>query len=128
MSTAEYQAKWRAANRAHDLAYNRERRARLRELIREQDREHYANTREQHAEVARRWKLANVERIKLMDKAKLKVHRAIKKGLLTRPTHCSRCHAPGSIEAAHHDYTDPLNVTWLCRPCHRSWDAKEPKT
>jgi len=31
------------------------------------------------------------------------------------------------IEAAHHDYDQPLHVRWLCRSCHVRWDKREPK-
>lgn len=48
-------------------------------------------------------------------------------GLLTRPKVCEHCGAPGRIEAAHYDYTEPLNVRWLCVSCHRRWDKQRPK-
>ena len=51
---------------------------------------------------------------------------AIKRGLLTRPDTCENgCSGP--VEAAHHDYTKPLDVRWLCRSCHRQWDRSTPK-
>jgi hypothetical protein len=31
------------------------------------------------------------------------------------------------LEAAHHDYSRPLEVRWLCPPCHRAWDSAQPK-
>jgi len=53
------------------------------------------------------------------------VERALAKGVLARPTHCEACGSvcvPANnrpqIEAHHDDYTKPLAVTWLCRPCH----------
>lgn len=55
------------------------------------------------------------------------VRRAVRSGRLVRPTSCERCGGGGPTEAAHRDYGRPLDVTWLCRPCHRSWDAAEPK-
>ena len=58
-----------------------------------------------------------------------RVRRAIKAGRLVRPDRCERCSSTGvRIEAAHRDYSQPLDVLWLCVPCHRAWDAAEPKT
>jgi len=49
-------------------------------------------------------------------------------GLLDRPTACEECGSTGqAIEAAHHNYDEPLRVRWLCRSCHRRWDKREPK-
>lgn len=41
---------------------------------------------------------------------------AVKRGKLTRKP-CSECGAE-TAEKHHHDYSKPLEVTWLCRPCH----------
>ena len=50
----------------------------------------------------------------------------IRQGLLERPSFCSQCGAPqhfnlgqSYLEAHHHDYTKPLDVRWLCGPCHK---------
>lgn len=54
------------------------------------------------------------------------VDAAIKAGVLTRPMVCSGCGCPDSdhrIEAHHYDYRKPLDVIWLCTPCHRRLDA-----
>lgn len=56
------------------------------------------------------------------------VQAAIRDGVLVRPTACAECGGPGPIEAAHASYDEPLVVRWLCRSCHRRWDAIEPKT
>lgn len=48
--------------------------------------------------------------------ARGKLRRAMLKGLITK-TLCS-CGNP-SVEAHHPDYSKPLEVTWLCIPCHR---------
>lgn len=51
-------------------------------------------------------------------KARQAVHRALKKKLLIRPTHCEICDREGIIEAHHIDYSKPLLVFWLCQSCH----------
>jgi hypothetical protein len=38
---------------------------------------------------------------------------------------CAFCGADDNLEAHHHDYAKPLDVTWLCRPCHRRFHALE---
>jgi hypothetical protein len=38
---------------------------------------------------------------------------------------CAFCGAEDGLEAHHHDYTKPLDVTWLCKPCHRRFHALE---
>lgn len=57
------------------------------------------------------------------------VANALKREELVRPSECESCGRNGIfIEAAHADYSRPLDVTWLCRQCHRRWDYDEPKT
>ena len=56
-----------------------------------------------------------------------RVHRAIKAGKLVRPTVCPQCGAERFIEAAHLNYTGWMDIIWLCRPCHRRFDAANPK-
>jgi hypothetical protein len=34
-----------------------------------------------------------------------------------RPEPCQDCGTTESVEMHHHDYTRPLDVTWLCRSC-----------
>lgn len=48
------------------------------------------------------------------------VQRALRKGVLVRPSSCERCHAPCRPEAHHPDHSKWLEVIWLCRPCHLS--------
>lgn len=55
--------------------------------------------------------------------ARERVRRAIKSGKLTRPSECETCSGPGPIDAAHVDYARPLDVRWLCKPCHRVFDS-----
>lgn len=68
------------------------------------------------------------EAMRIARNARMATFNAIRKGTLTRPSACEQCGKGGRIEAAHHDYTRPLDVRWLCQSCHRSWDIAEPKT
>lgn len=44
--------------------------------------------------------------------------RALRSGRIERPSECSRC-ATVCIPHGHHpDYSKPLEVVWLCQPCH----------
>jgi transposase-like protein len=54
------------------------------------------------------------------------VQKALKSGLLTRPSVCEECGESRYCEAAHSDYLRPLDVRWLCRSCHRSADSASP--
>ena len=42
----------------------------------------------------------------------------------TPPDRCSACHSINRVEAHHHDYNLPMNVTYLCLRCHRDWHSK----
>ncbi len=58
---------------------------------------------------------------KIRRKATSKVNNAINKGLLIKPNKCNKCSNPNGrrIEGHHMDYNKPLEVIWLCHPCHR---------
>lgn len=43
---------------------------------------------------------------------------AIRIGKMTSPNRCSDCTATGMIHGHHEDYSKPLEVLWLCPPCH----------
>lgn len=47
------------------------------------------------------------------------VRRAIKSGDLIRPDHCSICFCETKSVAHHNDYSKPLDVIWVCEPCHK---------
>lgn len=50
-------------------------------------------------------------------KARQKLSNAIRDKRITR-TPCIKCGDPKS-QGHHHDYSKPLDVTWLCFKCHR---------
>ncbi len=55
--------------------------------------------------------------------ANIIVGNAVRDGRL-RPMDCAFCGERKTV-AHHHDYADPLNVTWLCTPCHCRFHALE---
>lgn len=57
--------------------------------------------------------------IREKQRARSALTNAINRGDVTRPRSCSKCGAPGEIEAHHHNgYKNPLDVQWLCIQCH----------
>lgn len=65
------------------------------------------------AEVNKAWRAEDARR----SKAHGAVASAIRKGLLVS-TPCIRCGEQKSL-AHHEDYDKPLEVMWLCQPCHK---------
>lgn len=51
--------------------------------------------------------------------ARMAVTNALHAGRLVKPDQCERCSAhQDDLEAHHWDYREPLDVRWLCPPCH----------
>jgi ferredoxin len=48
-----------------------------------------------------------------------KVKKAIEDGILIQPNKCSNCGRLCTPVAHHEDYSKPLEVSWLCRACHK---------
>ena len=55
--------------------------------------------------------------------AKRAVASAIRNGKLVRPNACELCGSEGYLHAHHADYSRPLDVTFLCVPCHKTVHA-----
>jgi hypothetical protein len=51
-------------------------------------------------------------------KARTAVSNALRDGRLKRKP-CAECGTKKRVQAHHHDYKKPLEVTWLCFKCHR---------
>lgn len=51
-----------------------------------------------------------------------KLSNAIRHGKVNRPPCCTApgCFSTEHIEGHHPDFSNPLNVVWLCRECHRT--------
>jgi hypothetical protein len=52
---------------------------------------------------------------------------AVRDGKLTKPDACEGCGLPKRLEKHHPDYSKPLLVVWLCKPCHAIADKLRRK-
>jgi hypothetical protein len=116
---------------ASDFGSNSRMKDGLRSWCRECDRtyalEWRRQNRERYLKSGRAWKAANQDRQleykrrhralnHQKEYARGKVAAEVKAGRLV-PLPCTRCSATPT-EAHHPDYSKPLDVIWLCRPCH----------
>jgi hypothetical protein len=69
------------------------------------------------------------------DPAQNKIEKAICRGEVIRPSECELCGAAprfrdgrSGIQAHHTDYNKPLEVMWLCQPCHHIWHKTNKAT
>ena len=54
--------------------------------------------------------------------AHVRLNKAIKDGLVCKPSSCSICNkTPKKLNGHHDDYAYPLDVRWMCTKCHLSW-------
>lgn len=118
-----------ASTRERWQEYWRQRYAENPEPVRARALRHYYEHREEAIKRAKRWEARNPERAHMGDQARYAVAKAIRHGVLARPAICEQCGISGkAIEGAHHDYSRPLDVRWLCKSCHSVWDHADPKT
>lgn len=109
--------KYRAENLEYVKEYDRNRPNR--DERREGNKARYRKTvadpvgRQRTFETLKLWQMRNGEK----RKAHILVGNAIRDGRLVRQP-CERCGGDENIHAHHEDYSKPLDVTWLCNPCH----------
>lgn len=53
-----------------------------------------------------------------------RLNHAIERGDVIKDEFCFFCGAKEKLDAHHWSYSSPLNVTWLCRPCHKRTHAE----
>lgn len=86
---------------------------------RQHERERYVDSAEQKRRFracAIRWRNNPENKVKIQ--AEKKAYRALKQGLLKRPSKCDKCDKTGRTEMHHPDYAKPLEVRFLCKSCH----------
>lgn len=49
------------------------------------------------------------------------VGNAIRDGKMTKDVLCQFCGTYGPLHGHHRDYDKPIDVQWLCVPCHKQW-------
>jgi hypothetical protein len=75
------------------------------------------------ARISRQWRAANPQGYKAHSVAAY----AVKEGRLVAPSTCEGCGLPKRLEKHHPDYSKPLLVVWLCKPCHAIADKVRRK-
>ena len=68
----------------------------------------------------RRYKQKNIQKTK----ASSILSNEIAFGRIAKPRRCSLCSKIKPLDGHHHDYDKPLDVTWLCRSCHKAIHSK----
>lgn len=107
---------WREKNRERSRSMARER---ARKIVKEEGEKFYERNRQYARELYKKngYKKRPVDLLKT--RAVNRVRKAVNSGKLIRPKECSLCGRVGYITGHHHDYTKPLDVRWLCVPCHK---------
>lgn len=109
------------ANRADKIEYYREfdrQRANLPHRV--EARKEYAQT-EQGKERLQAGKNAYHKRYPARYVARNAVNNAVRDGRLHKPSQCESCSNETALHGHHCDYNKPMDVMWLCDPCHKQW-------
>ena len=109
------------ANRAKNADYYKQfdrNRANLPHRV--EARKDYAKT-EQGQKALARGKAAHYYRYPNRSAARNAVNNAVRDGRLHKPSQCESCSDETALHGHHCDYNKPLDVMWLCDPCHKQW-------
>jgi hypothetical protein len=102
-------------NKPTILVRQKERRKNKRAEVAAYDRRYYRAHAKKRVSQSRAWCLSHGYKSTVA----VKVHNAVKAGILIKPEECSRCNGHYYLIAHHEDYSRPLNVDWLCQSCHK---------
>ena len=81
----------------------------------------WAENRERGAEYQRKWQAENREKAR----AQSAVNNALKVNRLAKPDCCEDCGKETKLHGHHPDYTQPLEVDWLCPVCHSARHSRQ---
>jgi hypothetical protein len=99
------------------------------EKVKAADRARYYRNPEPRRALAHRWQREHPEEVRVakaewaarnIDKrrAEWTAGNAVRDGKLIRVEACEACGATGRLHKHHDDYSQPLQVRWLCPACH----------
>ena len=108
------------------------------ECDKERGHKRYEKNRDHILEVNKKWRRRNPDKSYAISKnqtlrhpekrkARKAVYYAIKVGKLIKPDVCSHCFKKKKVESHHEDYSKPLEVWWLCKKCHNSWEQAKQR-
>ena len=117
--TAKRLKEWNKENRPRLNKYRREYRKRRSKKVRIRERKWRREYNRKHPEKRRKTNRRRRNKNRLQYRAHMKVSYAVQKGHLKRPSRCSRCRKRRKVQGHHRDYRKPLEVVWLCDPCHK---------
>ena len=101
----------KGAKKSREWRKNNIDKARLKES---EDRTRFAERRKKYAkEYAKTYKK---DKVKVA--ARTILNNAVATGKVARPLNCEQCKQERPVQGHHEDYSKPLDVIWLCIPCH----------
>ena len=110
---------------------NREKKKQYYQMNKEKKKQYYLMNKEKIDQCQKQYYQMNKEKKKQYKKRSPEKHKArgilnmaVRRGKVHKPLYCSSCDSDKHLEAHHTDYSNPLEVLWLCRSCHRELHNK----
>ena len=63
----------------------------------------------------------SINKFAYKQKARYLLNYHLKRGNIKKPDSCTKCNKVKKLEGHHIDYSKPLEVIWVCRPCHSTF-------
>lgn len=109
----------RTGRRGNNPSALEKERARVRLAVAKLRYSNPSNPKKKYLESNRRARKAWGSRFPERLRAQEAANRAVAKGQIKKPENCEQCGAwTNKLEKHHKDYSKPLDVVWLCKPCH----------